>query len=294
MKEFKIDNLNNLKLNIIEGDVVQDPIAIIINVHGISSHFQPVYDSEDSFIYRNNFFFNNDIQIYGLEFHGHGKSEGLKCSIDSFDDLVDDLYCLTKFIEDKFDSEIPIFIIAESMGGAVAIKFNVKYKFETNIKGYILLAPMCGIDDNLKPNPIVINILMFLSNYLPYLPVLGTNSQMQKSCQNEKFLEAKNSNQFYYHGKLRLNTARECYYTSLWINKFGHLFNAPLFLIHGLDDDITKPNLSIKFFNNVVNKNKKIYLPKNTNHSVALPLNENDCHPKLIWVKILIWIKSFL
>tara|TARA_B100001093_G_C26855055_1_gene1027002 strand:- start:4008 stop:4901 length:894 start_codon:yes stop_codon:yes gene_type:complete len=294
MREFKIKNLNNTQINILEGSNIEKPTAILINVHGITSHFQEVYYMEDSFRYRNNFFYNNDIKLFGLEFHGHGKSDGVRCSINDFDDLVDDLYCLIKYINVNYDEKIPKFIIAESMGGAVAIKYNIKYQFETNIRGYILLAPMCGIDENLKPHPFTISLLMFLSNYFPELPVLSTNSKMKKSCKNKKFLELKDKNKFYYHGKLRLNTARECYYTSLWINKYGHLFNAPLFLIHGKDDDITNPYLSIKFFNSVPNKSKKIFLPKNTNHALALPIGDNDVKPKIIWIKILLWIKSQL
>jgi len=144
MKEFRINNLKNIPINIIEGSELKNPKAIIVNIHGISSHFQEVYYCEDSIRYRDSLFYPNNIKIYGLEFHGHGKSEGLKCSIDDFDDLVNDLYCLIKFIKIKHNN-IPIFIIAESMGGAVAIKFNIKYKFEMDIKGYVLLAPMCGI-----------------------------------------------------------------------------------------------------------------------------------------------------
>lgn len=294
MKEFKINNLKNVKINIIEGDEIEEPTAILINVHGISSHFQQVYYCEDSLEYRNDFFYSHGIKIFGLEFHGHGKSDGLKCSIDCFGDLVDDLHCLVTYIKENFNSKIPIFIAAESMGGAVAIKYNIKYQFEANINGYILLAPMCGIDDRLKPHPIAINILMFLSNYFPTLPVLGTNSSIKDSCLNKKYVELKDKNEFFYHGKIRLNTARECFYTSLWINEYGNLFNAPLFLIHGSDDTITSPELSKKFYDSIPTKNKQFYFPKNTNHSVTLKTDDEDLHPKLVWIKILNWINSQL
>ena len=290
MKEFKINNLKNIPINIIEGLDISKPRAIIINVHGISSHFQEVYYCEDSIKYRDSLFYPNDIKIYGLEFHGHGKSGGLKCSIDNFDDLVDDLYCLIKFVREKYSYNLPVFIIAESMGGAVAIKYNIKYQFETNITGYVLLAPMCGIDDRLKPHPIAISILMFLSNYFPTLPVLSTTKKMNSSCKNKEYAILKEQCNYYYHGKVRLNTARECYYTSLWINEHGNLFNAPLFLLHGVDDTITNPQLSIDFFNKVPNKNKTIYLPKDTQHSLTLRTDDKDIHPKLVWIKILRWI----
>ena len=156
------------------------------------------------------------------------------------------------------------------------------------------MAPMCGIDDRLKPHPISISLLMFLSNYLPTLPVLKTQDKMNSTCKNEEYMLLKEKSEYYYHGRVRLNTARECYYTSLWIKEHGKLFNAPLFLIHGLDDTITNPDLSIDFFNNVPNKNKKIYLPKNTHHSLTLKISNDDHHPKLVWIKILKWISLTL
>jgi len=190
MKEFKINNLKNVPLNIIEGVYITNPKGIIINIHGISSNFQELYYSEDCIRFRDSLFHLDNLKVYGLEFHGHGKSTGLQCSIDNFNDLVDDLYCLVKYVNNVFPDK-PIFFIAESMGGAVAIKYNIKYQFTRPIKGYILLAPMCGIDDRLKPNPVAISVLMFLSNIIPTFKALDTNSQMNENCHNELFIKLK-------------------------------------------------------------------------------------------------------
>lgn len=293
MKEFKINNFKNIPLNIIEGQDVDNIRGILIHVHGIASHFQPVYDCEDSFINRDKLFSSNNIKSFALEFHGHGKSDGIKCSIESFDDLVDDLYCLVKYIDER-GYKVPLIIMAESMGGAVAIKYNIKYQFNTQIKGYILLCPMCGIDERLKPNQIVINILMFLSSYIPNFQALNTNSKMKSTFQNKEYLKYKEECEYFYHDKMRLNTARECYYTSIWINEYGNLFNAPLFLIHGVDDTVTSPALSIKFFEKVPNKIKNIYLPKGTDHSLIIRTSENDEHPKVVLSKIIDWINKLL
>ena len=293
MKEFKINNLNNVPLNIIEGKNVDNPIAIIINVHGISSHFQKFYKSQDNLEFKDNFFNNESYKSYGLEFHGHGKSDGIRCSIDKFDNLVDDLYCLVKYVYNIYKN-IPVFIIAESMGGAVAIKYNIKYQFHYPIKSYILLAPMCGIDDSLKPNVFAIYFLITMSYYFPTYPVLNTNSKMRENCKNLDYEKARQECKYNYKGKMRLNTARECYHTSLWIKEFGKLFNAPLFLIHGIDDKITNPQMSIQFYNQVPNKTKKIYLPKNTDHSVLLPNTKDDTHPDFILNEIKNWIKHLL
>ena len=291
MREYTILNSKKIPLNIIEGCEIDNPSAIIINVHGIGSHFQKVFNSMDSTEFRNDIFKENNMKMFALEFHGHGKSGGLKCSIDSFDDLVDDLLCLVKDVKSKCKNT-PIFLMAESMGGAVCIKYNIKYNSKYKIDGYLLLSPMCGIDDSLKPNPVLTTTLISMSYVYPTLQALSTTSKIKDSCSNKKYIEMKESCEYFYKDKMRLNTARECYNTSLWIEKNGHLFNAPLFLIHGLDDTVTNPRTSIDFWMSINNENKEIYLPKNTNHGLLIGLNENDQHPKLVWEKIMDWIKK--
>ena len=293
MNEFKINNLKNIPLNIIEGTCINNPKAIIINIHGITSHFQELYYSEDCIRFKDSLFSSCNLKVYALEFHGHGKSGGLQCSIDNFDDLVDDLYCLVKHVNNIYPDK-PIFFIAESMGGAVAIKYNIKYHFFYPIKGYILLSPMCGIDDRLKPNPIAINILMFLSNIIPTYKALDTNNKIDEYCHNQEFNEFKKKCKYNYNDKMRLNTARECYHTSLWIKDYGKLFNAPLFLLHGLNDRITNPQLSIDFYNKMPNKRKEIYLPNNTDHSLLVEINKDDGHPKIVLEKVKDWIIDLL
>ena len=66
------------------------------------------------------------------------------------------------------------------MGGAVSIKYNIKYQFKYPIKGYILMSPMCGIDDSLKPNIFAIHLLLTLSKFIPTYAALGTNSKMRE------------------------------------------------------------------------------------------------------------------
>ena len=294
MKEFVIKNLKKLNLNIIEGVDIKAPKALLIHVHGVGSHFQEVYKCEDSFEHKDLLFKSSDIKSFAVELHGHGKSEGLRCSIDRFDDLVYDVYCLITYLKDNNYANLPIFIIAESMGGAVAIRYNIKYHFETQIKGYILVSPLCGIDDRLKPNPISICILMFLSHYIPTYKALSTTNKMKTDIHNKEYLELKDACKFSYHDKMRLNTARECYYISLWINEYGHLFNAPLFLLHGLSDTITNQEQSINFYNKVPNKIKDIYLPENKDHSLLIKENSNDTHPSIVLNKISDWINKLL
>ena len=102
MKEFYLINKINKKINILEGKEINDINGIIIHIHGLGSHFQNLYNSLDEFENRDNLFSRFNYKSFALEFHGHGKSEGDRCKINSFDDLLDDLETLINYLNKIF------------------------------------------------------------------------------------------------------------------------------------------------------------------------------------------------
>jgi len=290
MKEFFITSEKN-KLNVITNDnefINKEINTIVINLHGVTSHFQHIYDCEDYIEYRFNLLKKINICSYALEFHGHGKSEGVKCLINNFDDLLTDFDNLLKYIKNKYINT-KIFVIASSMGGAVAIKYCILNK--DCINGLILLSPMCGIDKSFKPNKYLVNILLYASKYFPSLPALPGISKKKKVVIDE-YEECKFNCKYGYHDKFRLSTGRECYLTSLWMEENCHKFNLPLFLIHGLNDEVTPSKSSLEFFNSCISEDKIKFTPDTKNHSLLVPRSNDDILPKQIISKIILWIEK--
>ena len=71
MNNFFLVN-NNLKLNVLTHKI-DEPKAILIHLHGLHSHFQFIYECQDEFNYRVEYFKKAHILSYSLEFHSHGK-----------------------------------------------------------------------------------------------------------------------------------------------------------------------------------------------------------------------------
>lgn len=296
MKEFNLINKKNQKINIIEGENEffnnkLIPKGIIIHIHGMGSHFQPVFDSVDEFSSRDKLFSKIDLKSFALEFHGHGKSEGIRCCIYSFEDLLDDLDTLINYIETNYN--LPIFLFAESMGCAVALKYCITKK--NNIKGLLFMAPLFGIDDSLKPNFIIATILKFVSYFFPTLPLVSTSKNMNSaSTDNQNFIEARKSCDFSYTGSHRLCTAKEMLLVSEWINENGHLIDVPIIIFHGLKDVITQPSITKNIFNNMVSTNKELYLFEDGYHCLLLEGNENPYLPGYIIGKMMHWLNKLL
>ena len=292
LKEFKLENSYGHKINILEGCDLENPDAIILFLHGIGAHHQLILENEDSFQYKNIKFSSSNIKIFGLEFSGHGKSEGVRCSINSYDDLIREIELIVNYIKKNYQDK-KIFIYAESMGGGLAITYQIKYSLRSKVDGYILMAPMCGFHDSIKPNFILKNILITMSSIFPTLKALSTTKSIEDSCKNQDYLNAKLKCNYQYNDKIRLNTARECNNIVDFIEKNSHKFNSPIFLLHGIDDPITCCKHSIKFYKKVTSDKKKLYLTKNANHILTLAVDSNDDNPKKILNKIIDFVKEF-
>jgi acylglycerol lipase len=291
MNEYFINSIHG-KINIIEGNNITNSKGIILHVHGVGSHFQFVYSNLDDLITRNNFFSKFGYGSIGFEFFGHGKSEGLNCSIENFDDLICDLINVVTHINTKYPNK-NIFICAESMGGAVVLKYIIDSAQSSNVKGIILLSPLCGIDEHLKPKPYMINILMGISMIFPNIQLALTTKKMNyESTSNYEFIEAKKINPYDFKPPHRLCTVRELFNISSWIPKNANKITIPMILFHGLRDKLTTPSGSIEVFEKISSSDKEIVLLPESDHCILIPSSHDDLTPNYVYVKILSWLES--
>jgi acylglycerol lipase len=294
MNEFKIKSKYGY-INIVEGKTLTNIKAIILHIHGIGSHFQFIYPNLDDLNIRDQFFSSHNLKSIGMEFHGHGKSDGTRCFINNFNDLLCDLDVTLDYINNKYPNK-KIYILAESMGGAVILKYLIDQFNIKNIgliNGVILLSPMCGIDEHLKPGPIMTSLLLNLSSVFPKLKFAFTTKKMGiQTAINQDFINAKESCPYNYHSAQRLGTVRELYKISLSIGEQMNKINKPILLFHGLNDKITTPIGSKKAFENIMYTDKELIILPNSEHCLLVPNNSDDLTPNFIYAKIFDWINS--
>ena len=295
MKEYLIPlNKTNIKINVLEGSDISDPKAIILNIHGIGAHFQPVYPSLDEFKNRDDYFNKFGYKSFAFEFRGHGKSDGIRCSINNFNDLVDDLIAVISHIR-SLHKDITIFLCAESMGGAVVFKYIIdSYSIsDAFIGGIILYSPLCGIDDQFKPPPIVIELLLRTSYILPQTQLALTTSDMSLlTSRNQSYKDVKKKCKFTFKGPHRLCTVRELYNICLWIPENVQKITTPILIFHGLQDKITVPGETIKVYEKISSNNKKLVLLPESEHVLLIPNTPEDLTPDFIYTQMHSWIDS--
>ena len=290
MIEYTIKS-NNRKINIIEGMEVKDCKGIVLNIHGFASHFQYIFNTLDELNNKDKIFSQYNYKTIGFEFHGHGKSEGRRCTIYDFNDLVIDLDNVINMIKIKYPS-IKIFLFGESMGTSVIIKY-IAQKIN-NISGIILLSPMCGIDKNMRPNCCMEKLLLYSSYIFPLLSYKLTKNITEQSIFNKDYINAYNKCPYTFKNSYPLTTLRELYNTSLSLLKLVNKITCPCLIIHGDSDNITPINLSIKFYYSLANINNKLIIINNKGHNLLVPKNINDPEPLYIINNILEWINKII
>lgn len=125
MKHFegKFKGINGLIIYY-QAWVPETPKAVIQLVHGGFEH---------SGRYQNvvNKLTPEGYAIYANDHRGHGKSEGLRNYVNSFDEFIEDEKLFINIIKDRHPN-IPIFMLAHSLGSFIAIYFTKKYEHLLN------------------------------------------------------------------------------------------------------------------------------------------------------------------
>lgn len=110
------------------------PKAILQIVHGFAEHSGRYMNVVNELI-------PLGYAVYANDHRGHGRSEGIRNYVDTFDQYIEDEKILYKIISEQHPN-MPIFMLGHSMGSLIALYFTKKY--ENLLKGLILSG--AGVD----------------------------------------------------------------------------------------------------------------------------------------------------
>ncbi|XP_015699010.1 caffeoylshikimate esterase-like isoform X2 [Oryza brachyantha] len=222
--------------------------------------------------------------VHGLDYEGHGKSDGLQGYINSFSDVVSD--CSNYFTTICEHRRKQRFLLGESMGGAVVLMLHRKEP--TYWDGAILVAPMCKIVEDMKPRPIVITILSKLSNVIPTWQIIPSGDVIDRAIKNEEWRAEVRNNPYCYKGRPRLKTGYELFMASLDIESNLDKVTLPFIIVHGGDDAVTDPSVSEALYTLAESKDKMMKLYPGMCH--ALTSGEPTENIDVVFADIIRWL----
>ncbi|MFX0032143.1 MAG: alpha/beta hydrolase [Candidatus Hodarchaeota archaeon] len=150
--EFK--GVNNLMIYY-QGWVPDAPKAVIQLVHGGFEHSGRYQNVVNQLIPEN-------YAIYANDHRGHGKSEGLRNYVNSFNEYIEDEKSLYDIIKTNHPT-LPIFMLGHSLGSFIAIYFTKDY--ESLLHGLILSGT--GTDPGQETSRFLKRIVKFFSKITP-------------------------------------------------------------------------------------------------------------------------------
>lgn len=249
------------------------PRACLLLVHGFGEHsgrYGHVIEELQSL----------NVDIYAFDLRGHGRSEGERGQINSFDDYLADFNAMMQHIKSRHTGKI--FVVAHSMGALVSFLAIKKYDFK--VAGLVMSCPLFAIKVELP------RMQKFLGGYLaklfPHMPskakIVGSSlthdPQMAKMYDTDDLI-------------LREATLRWFFETEKSARLAQTLkFDQPLLLQVAGEDLIVNSDTAKKWFQN---------LPKHRDQSMKIyptMLHEiyNESDRDLPINDMLTWIKSKL
>jgi alpha-beta hydrolase superfamily lysophospholipase len=136
------------------------PRAVLIIVHGLAEHSGRYMNVVDHFV-------PLGYAVYGIDYLGHGRSDGTRVYVEKFDDYIDTLSVYVDMVR-KWQPNKPSFLLGHSMGALVSAIFLLDHQAE--LSGAILSGPSVKVPSN--TSAITISMVKLLSILLPKIGVL--------------------------------------------------------------------------------------------------------------------------
>ena len=143
------------------------PRAVVLLCHGIGEH-SGRYDHVARVLCN-----ASSAVVFALDHQGHGKSEGDRMFVSSFDDYVDDVATLREIIRrHPLVGALPVYVLGHSMGGLIAVMTLLKH--QNDYAGAVISAPALDVGASVLEK----SIARVASAMLPKLPLFAVNPNL--------------------------------------------------------------------------------------------------------------------
>ncbi|GMN46109.1 hypothetical protein TIFTF001_015288 [Ficus carica] len=226
-----------------------DARGLVVLLHGLNEHSGRYGD----FAKRLN---ANGFKVYGMDWIGHGGSDGLHAYVHSLDYAVTDMKSfLEKVLSDN--PGLPCFCFGHSTGGSIVLKAMLDPKVEARVAGVVLTSPAVGVEPS---HPIYTVLAPIVSFLLPRYQVSAANKKGMPVSRDPEALLAKYSDPLVFTGFIRVRTGYEILRIASFLQQNLRKLRVPFLVLHGNADTVTDPEASQKLYEEASSIDKTIKL----------------------------------
>ncbi|KAK0588043.1 hypothetical protein LWI29_033304 [Acer saccharum] len=223
--------------------------GLVVLLHGLNEHS----DRYSDFAKQLN---ANGFKVYGMDWIGHGGSDGLHAYVHSLDDAVSDLKSyLLKVLADN--PGLPCFCFGHSTGAAIILKAMLDPKIESQVAGVVVTSPAVGVQPS---HPIITVIAPIFAFLMPKYQFSGATNKGMPVSRDPAALVAKYSDPLVYTGYIRVRTGYEILRISTHLQQNLKRLRVPFMVLHGTADTVTDPEASKKMYEEASSTDKTIRL----------------------------------
>jgi alpha-beta hydrolase superfamily lysophospholipase len=212
------------------------PIARIALVHGLAEHSRRY----EAFALRLN---AAGIELMAIDLRGHGRSSGARAWVARFEDYLLDADALLGVAASTAPTDVPLFLMGHSMGGAVAALYAAEYAQKRPLAGLILSSPA------LKPGHDVakwkLGASRLVSTVWPRFPAMTIDPELLS--RSRGVVEANRRDPLVHHGAVPARTGAQLLLAMAHIERKRGSIRLPVLVFHGSQDKLTEPEGSREF-----------------------------------------------
>ncbi|KAK4280635.1 hypothetical protein QN277_012235 [Acacia crassicarpa] len=208
----------------------------------------------------------NGFKVYGMDWVGHGGSDGLHAYVHSLDDAVSDMKAFLEKILIE-NPGLPCFCFGHSTGAAIVLKALLDPKVEALVSGAVVTSPAVGVQTS---HPIFLALAPVVSLLLPKYQFSAAYKKGSMVCRDPDALVSKYSDPLVCTRPIRVRTGYEILRITTYLQQNLRKIKVPFLVLHGTADTITDPAASKKFYKEASSSDKTIRLYKGLLHDLLL------------------------
>jgi acylglycerol lipase len=223
-----------------------DPKAVVVFVHGFTEHSGRHAHVAEALNLQG-------FAVCAMDLRGHGRSEGDRIWVQSFDEYLDDVELYVDRVRRREPGK-PVFLLGHSMGGAILALLAIERNL--NAAGMILSAPALRVADGVFP--LLRRLAAIVARFFPRLRLVHLGSgKLSRDPDNVARFRA---DPLVFHGSIPVRTGAELLDAMQRVEAGAASVRLPLLVLQGTGDAIVDPSGSRVFCDRSTSTDKTLKL----------------------------------
>jgi len=220
--------------------------------------------------------------LYAFDLHGHGRSDGDRGFINTFDDFVVDTNAALKRF-DEVRGNLPAFHMGHSMGGLVLALYLNVHSIETN--GLVFSSPFLKMA--VEVSPLLQKLSGIIAAVLPKLPMGDVESEAISRDIEE--IKKYQDDPLVFHDKVVARTGARMIRATAFAREIVSNIDDPIVVFHGTDDRLAAFEGGELLYERAASEDKTFHVYREGYHELF-----NDLDRKRFYNELTAWLDDHM